>query len=150
MLASQFACRSRTSTEAVRQANVPNMRTTLRLVIILVGLAATSGCEGLPAGPSLADVVVTNLRTQPTIGDAALCCCHVVGTARNNNSVPLHATLKFAAIDADQREISRIVYFIENFQPGATHQIDAGGFLFECGRVRSLKYEVSVRGLTAP
>lgn len=126
------------------------MRTTLRLAVILVGLAATSGCEGLPAGPSLADVVVSNLRTQPTIGDANLCCCHVLGTARNNNAVPLHATLKFAAIDANQQEISRVVYFIENFQPGASHQIDAGGFLFECARVRSIKYEVSVRGLASP
>lgn len=126
------------------------MRTTLRLAVIIIGLAATSGCEGLPAGPSLADVVVSNLRTQPTIGDANLCCCHVIGTARNNNAVPLHATLKFAAIDANQREISRVVYFIENFQPGASHQIDAGGFLFECARVRNIKYEVSVRGLASP
>lgn len=126
------------------------MRTTLQLVIVLAGLALTSGCEGLPAGPSLSDVAVSNLRTQSTIGDTSLCCCHVLGTARNNNGVAVHATLKFAAIDASQQEISRVVYFIENFQPGASHQIDAGGFLFECARVRNIKYEVSVRGLTSP
>lgn len=126
------------------------MRSTLQFVIILIGLAASSGCEGLPTGPSLANVAVSNLRTQPTIGDNNLCCCHVLGTARNNNAVALHATLKFAAIDANQQEISRVVYFIENFQPGASHQIDAGGFLFECARVRNIKYEVSVRGLTSP
>lgn len=126
------------------------MRTTLRFAVIVVGLAATSGCEGLPAGPSLANVTVSNLRTQPTIGDANLCCCHVVGTARNNNGVALHATLKFALLDANQQEISRVVYFIENFQPAASHQIDAGGFLFECARVSSIKYEVSVRGLATP
>ena len=126
------------------------MRTILQLGIILIGLAMSSGCEGLPAGPSLADVAVSNLRTQPTIGDNNLCCCHILGTARNNNAVALHATLKFAAVDANQQEISRVVYFIENFQPGASHQIDAGGFLFECSRVRNIKYEVSVRGLTSP
>lgn len=126
------------------------MRVTPRFLFALWVLAATAGCEGLPTGPSLANVAITDLRTQPTIGDAGLCCCHVVGNARNNNSVALHATLKFAALDANQREISRIVYFIESFQPGATHRIDAGGFLFECARVRSLKYEVSVRGLTSP
>lgn len=126
------------------------MRHTLRFAVILIGLAATSGCEGLPAGPSLADVVITNLRTQSTIGDNNLCCCHIVGTARNNNAVPLHATLKFALVDAGQQEISRVVYFIENFQPGASHQIDAGGFLFECARARSIRYEVSVRGLASP
>jgi hypothetical protein len=126
------------------------MRTTLQLVIIFGALAVSTGCEGLPVGPSLADVAVSNLRTQSTIGDNNLCCCHIVGTARNNNGVPLHATLKFAAIDANQQEISRVVYFIENFQPGASHQIEAGGFLFECARVRDIKYEVSVRGLTSP
>ena len=126
------------------------MRTILQFGIILIGLALSSGCEGLPAGPSLADVAVTNLRTQPTIGDNNLCCCHVLGTARNNNAVALHATLKLAAVGANQQEISRVVYFIENFQPGASHQIDAGGFLFECARVRNIKYEVSVRGLTSP
>lgn len=126
------------------------MRTTFLFVIMAGALAATAGCEGLPAGPSLDDVVVSNLRTQSTIGDNNLCCCHVVGTARNNNGVALHATLKFAAVDANQQEISRVVYFIENFQPGASHQIDAGGFIFECARVRSIKYEVSVRGLASP
>lgn len=126
------------------------MRSLLPFIVILIGIAATSGCEGLPAGPSLADVAVSNLRTQSTIGDNNLCCCHVLGTARNNNAVALHATLKFALVDAGQQEISRVVYFIENFQPGATHQIDAGGFLFECARARDIRYEVSVRGLTSP
>jgi hypothetical protein len=126
------------------------MRTTLQLAIILGALAAATGCEGLPAGPSLNDVVISNLRTQSTIGDNNLCCCHVLGTARNNNGVALHATLKFAVLDANQEEISRVIYFIENFQPGASHQIEAGGFIFECARVRSIKYEVSVRGLTSP
>jgi len=126
------------------------MRTTLQLVIILGALAGAIGCEGLPAGPSLADVVISNLRTQPTIGDNNLCCCHVLGTARNNNAVALHATLKFALLDANQQEISRVIYFIENFQPGASHQIDAGGFIFECARARSIRHEVSVRGLASP
>lgn len=126
------------------------MRSTLPFVLVVSAFLVTAGCEGLPTGPSLAGVVVTNLRTQSTIGDANLCCCHILGTARNNNAVPLHATLKFATLDAGGQEISRVVYFIENFQPGASHQIDAGGFLFECARVRDIKYEVSVRGLDSP
>lgn len=126
------------------------MRIALRLLAVLGMLPAGMGCVGLPSGPSLANIVVADLRTQATIGDPALCCCHVVGTARNDNAVAVHATLKFAALDAAQQEISRIIYFIEGFQPGATHRIEAAGFPFECARVRSLTYEVSVRGLTAP
>lgn len=110
----------------------------------------SAGCVGLETGPSLSDVVLSNIGVRPTVGDASLCCCHVVATARNGNSVAVHATLKFAALDGSRQEIARTVYFIEQFRPGATVQIDAPGLLFECSRVQSVAYEVSVRGLTAP
>lgn len=115
--------------------------------ICALGLAA---CEGLPTGPSLDAIVVTNLRPQPTLGDASLCCCHLVGTARNNNTVGVHATFKFAVFDAAQQELSRSVFFIGDFASNTSRNIDAPGFLFPCNRVRDVKYELSVRGLTEP
>jgi hypothetical protein len=115
--------------------------------ICVLGFAA---CVGLPTGPSLNSIVVTNLRTQPTLGDASLFCCHVVATARNNNTVGVHATFKFATFDAAQQEISRGVFFIGNFAANTSREIDAPGFVFPCNRVRDVKYELSVRGLTEP
>jgi hypothetical protein len=117
------------------------------LFAVLTGFA---GCSDLPAGPSLDAIAVSNIGVQSTVGDSSLCCCHVVATARNNNSVPVHATFKFAVLDASQQELARTVYFIENFRPGQTSNITAEGFLFECNRVQSVKYELSVRGLTTP
>jgi hypothetical protein len=119
-------------------------------ICLLAAAAAVAGCTDLPAGPSLDAIAVSNIGTRSTVGDGSLCCCHVVATARNNNSVPVHATFKFAVLDASQQELARTVYFIENFRPGATQNIEAEGFLFECNRVRSVKYELSVRGLTTP
>jgi hypothetical protein len=110
----------------------------------------TVGCEGLPAGPSLAGVTLTNLRTQSTIGDPSLCCCHVLATVRNANTVGVHATIKFAAFDNGGQELSRTVYFLENFAANTSRDIDAPGFVFACNLVRDVKYELSVRGLTQP
>jgi hypothetical protein len=115
--------------------------------ICALGLVA---CEGLPTGPSLNAIVVANLTPRPTLGDPSLCCCHLVGTARNNNTVGVHATFKFAVYDAAQQELSRSVFFISDFASNTTRTIDAPGFLFPCNLVKDVKYELSVRGLTEP
>ena len=53
---------------------------------------AIAACEDAPVGPSLGagPVAVTGLK--PSQSNPGLCCCHVVGTARNDNSVPVHVT----------------------------------------------------------
>ncbi len=132
------------------------MRRGYGIALGVVGLSVLvlAACEGLAPGPSLSAVAVTNVRTQATIGDPSLCCCHVLATARNNNTVPVHATIKFAALDRPLaqggQEMSRTVFFIENFAPSTTQNIDASGFLFPCNQVGEIRYELSVRGLTEP
>ena len=120
------------------------------IIVVGVGLLGLAACKGLPTGPSLSNIVVSNVRTQPTIGDATLCCCHVLAGARNNNTVAVHATFKFAAFDAAAQELSRTVFFIANFAPNTSQEIDAPGFVFPCNLVKDIRYELSVRGLTEP
>src|SRR5215207_2503120 len=68
----------------------------------LVGLSALgiAACEDSPVGPSLGAVPVTNLGLKPSQGNPGLCCCHVTGVARNDNSVAVHVTIKFSAFNA--------------------------------------------------
>jgi hypothetical protein len=116
-----------------------------------VALAVLTGCQGLPAGPTLANVTVSPLALQPTAGDPALCCCRVVGTTKNDNSVPVHATFKFSAFDGEHATpISRILFFVADFRPGAERPIDAHGFLYPCVVIKELKTELDVRGITLP
>ena len=96
-----------------------------------VGLAAIgiAACEDSPVGPSLSAVPVTNLGLKPSQGNPGLCCCHVTGLARNDNSVAVHVTIKFSAFNAPPgpnapaEPLSTILYFIKDLQPGQTHQI---------------------------
>ncbi len=118
-----------------------------------LGLVIAACADVTPTGPSLSDVQVTGLRTVPTTDNPGLCCCRAVGTAVNRNSVPVHVTLKISAYanppGADP--VASLIYFIKDFQPGATHAIDAPGILFPCASISpALKYEVEVRGLTFP
>lgn len=118
-----------------------------------MGLAIAACADVTPTGPSLSDVSVTGLRTAPTTDNPGLCCCRALGTAVNRNTVPVHVTLKISAYSnppgADP--VASLVYFIKDFQPGATHAIDAPGILFPCASISpTLKYEVEVRGLTFP
>lgn len=118
---------------------------------LVLGLAACA--EVTPTGPSLADVPITGLRIEPTTANPGLCCCRAVGTAANRNSVPVHVTLKISAFanPPGAEPVASLIYFIKDFQPGATHAIDAPGILFPCASISpALKYEVEVRGLTFP
>ncbi len=121
--------------------------------LVALGLAGwwLAACERVPIGPSLAGVTLKSIALQPTVGNPQLCCCHVVGTATNTNTVPVHVTIKFAAYDGRETDpLSRIVYFIKDLEPGATHAIDAAGFLFPCSVIKDLKTEVDVKGITYP
>ena len=116
-----------------------------------IALAVVAGCRGLPAGPTLSNVSVSPLSLLPTAGDPALCCCRVIGTTTNDNSVPIHATFKFSAFDGvNATPISRIIFFVGDFRPGAERPIDAHGFLFPCVVIKELRTELDVRGITLP
>ena len=121
----------------------------LGAALLCAGAVVSSGCRDLPAGPSLADVSL-NYSTRGTTADTGACCCRVVGTATNRTSEPLHVTIKFSAKDSQNAEISRVLYFIKDFQKGASHQIDASGFVFPCASISRVDAEVEVRGITNP
>ncbi len=131
---------------------------TLRRALLLiagVGLTTTlTACADVtPTGPSLADVQISGLGIAPTTENPGLCCCRAVGTAVNRNSVPVHVTLKISAYanPPGAEPVASLIYFIKDFQPGASHTIDAPGILFPCASISpTLKYEVEVRGLTFP
>ena len=127
------------------------------VVLTAIGIA---GCEDSPVGPSLSAVPVTNLGLKPSQDNPGLCCCHVTGVARNDNSVSVHVTIKFSAFNAPPgpnapaEPLSTILYFIKDLPPGQTHQIEAPGFIFPCNQipegVRNVKTEVEVKGITYP
>lgn len=128
-------------------------------IVGLVGACAVGvgGCEDAPVGPSLSSVTLSNLSLRSTTENPGLCCCHVVGTARNGNSVPVHVTIKFAAFNRPEPgadPLSTILYFIKDLQPGATHAIDAPGFVFPCTTLPSgignVRTEIEVKGITFP
>jgi hypothetical protein len=120
-------------------------------VVLSALVALAPGCRGLPAGPSLSNLVIGQLTLQPTIGDPSLCCCRVVGTARNNNRVPLHATFKFSAFDGERTNpIATILFFLQDFEPRTDRPIDAHGFIFPCQVIKELKTEVEIKGIAFP
>ena len=140
------------------------MRELSRLIGVsaFIGLTAIgiAACEDSPVGPSLSAVPVSNLALKPSQGNPGLCCCHVTGQARNDNTVSVHVTIKFSAFNAPPgpnapaEPLSTILYFIKDLQPGQTHQIEAPGFIFPCNQIpegiKNVKTEVEVKGITYP
>jgi hypothetical protein len=123
-----------------------------RAVSIVAVVMLMSSCgRGAPLGPSLSNVALEGVRTQPTAGNPNLCCCHVVGSATNNNEVVVDVLIRFAAFDGEQNiPIGSLFYFIDDLQPGARHEIDAAGLFFSCSRVREIKSAVEVRSPQSP
>ena len=123
-------------------------------LLISFGALMLSACEGTPSGPSLADVPLTNVGLRPTLGDATACCCHVTGVLTNNNSVPVHVTVKFAAFQTatSADPFASVLYFVEDLQARARHDVDAAGLLVPCSAInlQFLRKEVSVRGVAFP
>jgi hypothetical protein len=118
---------------------------------LLASLAAMSSCTQPPLGPSLSSVTLDNISLQPTNGNATLCCCRVIGGATNKNTVAIHATIKFAAFNASQKDpLGTILYFIKDLQPNQRAEINATGFLFSCTQATQLKTEIDVNGLISP
>lgn len=120
-------------------------------IALLTAINTMAGCNDTPTGPSLANISVGPLALEPTAGDPAICCCRVKGTAKNMNSVPVHATFKFSAFDGERvQPISKILFFIADFRPATERTIDAHGFLYPCVIIKDLKTELDVRGITLP
>jgi hypothetical protein len=118
-------------------------------MLALVALAL--GCNSSPVGPTLSDVDVTTPAIRPSTNNPALCCCRVVGTAVNHNSVAVHVTIKYKAFDGVRADpLATVLYFIKDFQPGDTQPIDASGFLYPCNAIKSVQMEVGVRGIIFP
>jgi len=108
-------------------------------------------CGGTPVGPSLSNVTISNLRLEPTTSNAALCCCRVKATAQNRNSVPVHLTIKFSALDGVRDDpIATIVHFVSGLEPGTRRDIDAAGFIVPCSAIRDVATEVDVSGIAFP
>ena len=114
-------------------------------------LTLVGACNRLPTGPSLSNISVGPLSLEPTAGDPALCCCRVVGKARNLNTVPVHLTFKFSAFDGERASpISRTLFFISDFRPNTERTVDAHGFVYPCTIIKDLKTELDIRGITLP
>ena len=123
----------------------------LAAVMCATALLGVAGCRGLPAGPSLSDVTLSNIALQSTTGNPALCCCRIVGAATNNNAVSVHVTLKFSAFDGVIADpISKILFYIPDIPPGASRQIDAPGFVYPCQIIKRLTTEVDMKGIAFP
>jgi hypothetical protein len=122
--------------------------------LLCAAVLPAAGCTKGPTGPSLSAVSVTGITPEnlkPTAGSAATCCCRATGRATNQNSVPVHVSLKIAGYDsAGTDPLSTVFYFIPELQPNASHDIDASGFVVPCDAIKQLKIEVDVRGTTGP
>jgi hypothetical protein len=127
------------------QSPAPSRST--RIAFALMASLSAIACEKRPVGPTLAAVQVSNVRLQPTEGNATLCCCRVAAVAENRNAVPVHVTIKFFAYDDDPRwPLTSIVHFIENMRPDARESFVAPGLLLACSRIRDVRVEVDVTG----
>jgi hypothetical protein len=96
-------------------------------------------------------VSVNGISLQSTTGNPGLCCCRVVATIANDNTVPVHATIEFSAFDGIRSDaIATILHFVPDLEPRTSRPIDAAGFIFPCTAIRELKTEVEVKGITHP
>jgi hypothetical protein len=155
------------------------------IAIVILAVMPMS-CESVPVGPSLANVKFSGpngatIETRPgwlasqlptvfslgsaTQRDPSVCCCQVRGTVTNSNTVPVHVIMQFAAIDANGKEIARILNFAQDLQPNSSFTIpdDAAcrlstgspcpgtaGFLLSCSSIDHVNYQLNVSSLAPP
>src|SRR5262245_8907313 len=152
----------------------------LALVTICVGVLAlpvvtsSVACDTVPVGPSLTNVTFSGLngtQSQTSAGwrasqlptvvlsnlqrDPSVCCCHIRGTVNNGNTVPVHVIIQFAAMNAGQQELARIVNFAEDLAVGASLRIPddgpgAAGFLLPCDQIDHVNFQLNVTSLAPP
>ena len=131
-------------------------------------------CDSVPVGPSLTNVTFSGLNGAsiqtnsgwrasqfPTVAlsnlvrDPSVCCCHIRGTVSNTNTVPVHVIVQFAAMDASQKELARIVNFAQDLQAGASYRLPddgpgAAGFLLPCDQIDHVNFQLNVTSLAPP
>jgi hypothetical protein len=144
-----------------------------RLALVCVGALALfhAACDSVPVGPSLTNVTFSGLNGAsiqtnagwrasqlPTVvlsnaqRDASVCCCHIRGTVTNTNTVPVHVIVQFAAMNAGQTELARIVNFAQDLQAGAAYRLPddgpgAAGFLLPCDQIDHVNFQLNVTSL---
>ncbi len=117
----------------------------------LIGAVALAGCRGLPTGPSLSAVSVNAIALKSTTGNVNLCCCRVTATLVNDNTVPVHVSLKFSAYDGTRSDpISTTFQFVPDLEPRTPRAIDVAGFIYPCAIIKDVRTEVDVKGITQP
>jgi len=145
---------------------------------LIIGAALwLTAFESVPIGPSLSNVRFSGLngsaiqtrdgwlvsqlptvfaRNSTTVRDPGVCCCHIRGSLTNGNSVPVHVIVQFAAMTGPpEKELSRIVNFAQDLQPGATYRIPddgpgAAGFLLPCVEIDHVNFQLNVSSLAPP
>lgn len=126
---------------------------TRTLLCVLISVFLTT-C-GFDEGPSL-QVDVRDTVLVPTAGDAALCCCRVVGIIENLSTVPVHVTLQFKAYgtgenETSEEEVGTAVVFLERLEPAEQRQVDAPGLLLPCSNIERFELvDVDIRGVWFP
>ena len=113
-------------------------------------ITVMASCSHVDTGPSLYNAVLRNVTLSSTTGNPALCCCHVVGTAENDNTVPVHLTIMVAAFDSHNNSLETILQFVPDLQPGASTPFDAAGFVIPCNSISSIRTQVNVSGVAYP
>jgi hypothetical protein len=121
----------------------------MRVVMLCFVVIFMVSCS-TPTGPSLTKAVLRNVALKATTGNTALCCCHVVGTAENDNAVPVHLTIEFSAFDGHNNALETIVQFVADLEAGTTQPFDAAGFVFPCDSIASITTQVNVVGIAFP
>ena len=146
----------------------------IAIVCVIVLALFYVACDSVPVGPSLTNVTFSGLngasiQTNPgwrasqfptvvlsnLVRDPSVCCCHIRGIVTNTNTVPVHVVLQFAAMNAGQLELARIVDFAQDLQAGASYRLPddgagAAGFLLPCDQIDHVNFQLNVTSLAPP
>ncbi len=115
------------------------------LVLLLFFLPAC-----FDTGPTLS-VVVPEHSLQSTLGVDTQCCCLVVGTAINQSTVPVQATLKFTAFeDGDSSSVGTAFEFLRDMQPGEQRSFSASGLVMPCSDIDRYELLIDLTGSWLP
>ena len=123
------------------------------LAMALFGLiVGVVGCEQMPTGPSLTNIVLSGFTKQATLEppDNSLCCCRAIGSVTNRNTVPVYISVTLTAVDTRGQNLSSVLFFVPDVAPGQTAPIIAPGFPVPCNAIDHFTPEVKVRGLVEP
>lgn len=93
----------------------------------------TLACQSGVTGPSLSAVIET-LALAPTVNapqSQNICCCHVVGTARNTSGITIHIQMQFPARAANG-DTGTAVVLLNDVLPGALRSFEAPGLFAPC------------------